>query len=358
MDEFARRPADDRRAFIEEAANRRDLTAAIIEKDFWVCWTLRRLVHCADLAGHFTFKGGTSLSKAYGIIQRFSEDIDLTIDKNAPLVRDVPSPMEGGISGNERKRRTEKLKAAAQEYVATVVMPALTKEIEAVLGTAEGWEVVPDPDDPDGQTLLFNYPRLANYGQGFGQGGWGVGRFGEGEIGYIKPRIKLEFGARGDTDPSDLKDITPYLAETFPEELPDSISSIPTLAVARTFWEKATILHALHHNGKLREGMSRHYYDTLMLAQSGVADEALEQPDLLARVVHNKSLMFADNSASYDTAVIGSLRLVPSEEIKAQLEEDYEAMLEMFMETPPTFEDLLTGIVELEVRINGQAARR
>lgn len=112
MDEFARRPPDDRSAFIEEAANRRDLTAAIIEKDFWVCWTLRRLVRCAELAGHFTFKGGTSLSKAYGIIQRFSEDIDLTIDKNAPLIREVSSPMEDGISGNERKRRTVKLKAA------------------------------------------------------------------------------------------------------------------------------------------------------------------------------------------------------------------------------------------------------
>ena len=357
MDEFARRPADDRRAFIQEAASRRDLTAAIIEKDFWVCWTLRRLVRCAELEGHFTFKGGTSLSKAYGIIQRFSEDIDLTIDRNAPMVRDAPSPMENGISGKERKRRPDTLKAAAQEYVTTVVMPVLRREIETALGTAEGWDIVSDPDDPDSQTLLFNYPRLANYGQGYGRGGWGVGRFGEGEIGYIKPRIKLEFGARGDTDPSELKDITPYLAETFPEELPDSISPIPTLAVVRTFWEKATILHALHHNGKLREGMSRHYYDTLMLAQKGIADEALQQPDLLARVVHNKSLMFADNSASYDTAVIGSLRLVPSEEIKARLEEDYAAMSEMFMDTPPTFEDLLAGSAELEARINGQAER-
>jgi len=80
----------------------------------------------------------------------------------------------------------------------------------------------------------------------------------------------------------------------------------------RTFWEKATILHALHHNEKLREGMSRHYYDTLMLARGGIAGKALTEPDLLEQVVRNKSLMFADKSASYETATLGTLRLIPS----------------------------------------------
>src|SRR3546814_15198814 len=110
MEEFARRPAEDRRAFIDEAAARRDLTPIIIEKDFWVCWTLRRLVMCPDLAGHMTFKGGTSLSKAYGIIARFSEDIDLTISRAAPLLSEVASPMDSDITGKERERRTTALK--------------------------------------------------------------------------------------------------------------------------------------------------------------------------------------------------------------------------------------------------------
>jgi len=127
MDEFARRPAVDRRAYIDEAAARRDLTSIIIEKDFWVCWTLRRLVMCPDLAGHMTFKGGTSLSKAYGIIARFSEDIDLTISRAAPLLSEVASPMDSDITGKERERRTKALKAAAQAYVATVAMPILAR---------------------------------------------------------------------------------------------------------------------------------------------------------------------------------------------------------------------------------------
>ena len=211
MDEFARRPAEDRRAFIDEAAARRDLTPIIIEKDFWVCWTLRRLVMCPDLAGHMTFKGGTSLSKAYGIIARFSEDIDLTISRAAPLLSEVASPMDSDITGKERERRTKALKAAAQAYVATVAMPILAREIEVALGTAEGWSLALDPDDKDQQTLLFVYPRTSGYGLAYGENYGGAD-----ESGYIKPRIKLEFGARGDTEPFALRPILPIWPKTFP----------------------------------------------------------------------------------------------------------------------------------------------
>ena len=114
MDEFARRPADDRRAFFAEAAARRDLTPLIVEKDFWVCWTLRRLMSVPEMAKVLTFKGGTSLSKAFGIIKRFSEDIDLTINRAAPLLGEVASPMANDISGKERERRGKALGAAAQ----------------------------------------------------------------------------------------------------------------------------------------------------------------------------------------------------------------------------------------------------
>lgn len=349
MDEFARRPAEDRRAYIDEAAARRDLTSIIIEKDFWVCWTLRRLVMCADLAGHMTFKGGTSLSKAYGIIERFSEDIDLTISRSAPLLDKVASPMEEKIGTNERKRRTDALKAAAQTYVATVAMPILAREIAASLGSAEGWSLALDPDDKDQQTLLFVYPRTSGNGVAYGENYGGAD-----ESGYIKPRIKLEFGARGDTEPFELRPILPYLAEDFPEELPDAVTEVPTLAVARTFWEKVTILHAIHHNGKLREGMSRHYYDVLMLNQAGVTAEALARIELLEQVVHNKSLMFADKSAAYETAVLGTLRLSPDGATREKLERDYGAMADMFMTAPPPFDALMKGLAAIEATINGR----
>lgn len=340
MDDFARRPADDRRAYIEEAAALRDLTPIIIEKDFWVCWTLRRLVRAAGLAGHMTFKGGTSLSKAYDIIQRFSEDIDLTISRSAPILNAVASPMEAGISGKELERRTKALKAAAQTYVATIAMPQLAHEIGTALGTADGWELLLDPEDKDQQTVLFVYPRS---GADDGAGD---------DSGYIKPRIKLEFGARGDTEPSTMRPITPYLAENFPDELPDSVTEVPTLAVERTFWEKVTILHALHHNGKLRDGLSRHYYDVLMLDGASITAGAVSQPDLLAQVVHNKSLMFAEKSASYETAVLGTLKLLPQDGMMERLAKDYDAMQDMFMTSSPAFSALIEGIARIERAIN------
>ena len=351
MDNFARRTAaadDDRLAFINEAAARRDVVPIIIEKDFWVCWTLRRLMETPGLGEHLTFKGGTSLSKAYGIIDRFSEDIDLTIGRSAPQIGQTKPPMENGISGKERDRRAKDLKAAAQAYVRDTAMPALEAAIEKAIGTRAGWAVVLDPDDNDEQTILFEYPRLLDYGA-FGTGGFGEGAFGGG---YIKPRIKLEFGARGETEPSQSRTITPYLAAEFPDELPDAEVEVSTLSVERTFWEKVTILHALHHGTKLQPAMSRHYYDTAMLAMKGVDGMALAAPDLLTKVVLNKSLMFKDNKASYETAVLGSLRLVPTDELSARLRADYDAMTEMFMVTPPTFDDMIETIAALETKLN------
>lgn len=353
MDEFARRGDDDRLAFINEAAARRDVTPIIIEKDFWVCWTLRRLMSVTVLADNLTFKGGTSLSKVYGIIERFSEDIDLTIGRDAPKIVDTLPPMEEGISGNERQRRTKAIKAAAQTFAQEIALPELSNAIAHALGTSEGWSVLIDPEDPDAQTILFQYPKLLNYGGGFGAGGYSVRNFGEGEDGYIRPRIKLEFGARGETEPSEIKALIPYIALEFPDELPDATINVATLSVERTFWEKVTILHALHHGTKLLPEMSRHYYDTAMLAEKGVDDAAMISPDLLARVVLNKSLMFADNKASYGTAILGSLRLVPNDDLRERLRADYVAMTEMFMIPPPSFDDLMTMIAALEAKLNG-----
>ena len=346
MDEFARRPVDERRAFFAEAAARRDLTPLIVEKDFWVCWTLRRLMGVPELARVLTFKGGTSLSKAFGIIKRFSEDIDLTINRAAPLIGDVASPMASDISGKERERRGKALSAAAQEWVAAILLPTLAQAIEEALGTSEGWSIEADPDDRDLQTVLFNYPASSGYGLDYGT------NYG-GHTGYVQPRIKLEFGARGDPEPVEQRDILPYVAEDFPGEVPDASTTVPTLALERTYWEKATILHALHHSGKLRPGLSRHYYDVFMLDAAGITERALAERDLLEQVVRNKTLLFADAKASYATAQLGTLRLAVTDAMHDELAADYAAMTEMFMEEPPTFEELVSRLADLEARING-----
>ena len=220
--------------------------------------------------------------------------------------------------------------------------------VEAQLGR-EGWSIALDPEDRDGQTILFNYPRTGGYAASdYSARDYAA----DDETGYIKPRIKLEFGARGDPDPFENREIRPYLAEQFPDALPDSSTSVETLSVERTFWEKATILHALHHNGKMRDGLSRHYYDMLMLDRAGITAPALADPELLEQVVRNKSVMFADASASYATAILGTLRLTPSDWIRQALASDYAAMADMFMVEPPSLTELLEGLAGLEARIN------
>ena len=267
MDKFAIRPEQERRDVLRETAGRRDLAEIIIEKDFWVCWTLKRLFSNPALSPLLTFKGGTSLSKAYGLIERFSEDIDLTISRQAPCLSDGKDPMESGISGNERSRRIETLKQNARLFVENVVLPALETDIQAELGGADTWKIMLDVEDPDRQTLLFYYPKVFNYelGTNFSNFTFDQSNFAVTE--YIKPHIKLEFGARGETEPHETRTVISYAAETFPDIFDDPSHAAATLAVERTFWEKATILHALHHGSKMRDRMSRHYYDTYMLAR-------------------------------------------------------------------------------------------
>lgn len=352
MDKFANKPEAERHDLLQEAANRRDVAPIVIEKDFWVCWTLKRLFTDPALAPHLTFKGGTSLSKAYNLIERFSEDIDLTISREAPLLQEGTSPMEEAISGKERERRIDTLKHNAQRFVTEIILPNLQASIAAQLGDAQNWQLTLDEGDPDKQTILFHFPKTFNYGMGWDQARWDVGRWDDDEPGYIKPSIKLEFGARGETEPHTQSTLRAYVTETFPDLLPDAAVQVSTLAAERSFWEKVTILHALYYNQKLASRMSRHYYDTIMMAQRGVADAALRDRALLEQVVRNKKLLFREPKASYDTAVFGTLKLVPPEELLPSLKKDYEAMGEMFMGTAPDFEEVLTALAELERKIN------
>jgi hypothetical protein len=217
----------------------------------------------------------------------------------------------------------------------------------------DGWAIELDKADPDQQTILFYYPKVVDYGGLYGSGGYGSKSDAES---YIKPVIKLEFGARGEIEPHEEKNITPYVAEQFPQFFTKPSCSVRVLSAERTFWEKATILHALHHGTKMRDRMSRHYYDLYMLAKKGVAKAALQNPALLERVVMNKSIMFSDNKASYETAVIGSLRLSPKAETLQELKRDYAAMEEMFTHAPPAWEEMMNTISAVEQEINSCGA--
>jgi len=165
MEKFLALPDTDRKTAFQQAANSRDVLPIIVEKDFWVCWTLKQLYSIPELAPHITFKGGTSLSKAFGLIERFSEDIDLTISKAVFGITKSKDPMEKNISGKELERRLGELKAHAQSFVAETILPKLHDKFSNVFGTGADWKLELDNEDKDQQTILFFYPKTLEYNQ-------------------------------------------------------------------------------------------------------------------------------------------------------------------------------------------------
>ena len=338
MDEFAKLPSDERRLYFEQAAAQLGMSAQIIEKDFWVCWSLRRLFSLDEFRNHLTFKGGTTLSKVYRVIERFSEDIDVAIERSFLGFGGDNEP-EKGRSGKEKQRRIDRLKEACQAAVADRLQPQLQETITAVLGDDGGWNLSIDSKDPDQQSLLFHYPPAI-----------------KGSLSpYFAASVKIDLGARSDHFPVENATVTPYLSDVIPESLSNSQTSVRVLTAARTFWEKVTILHMLHHQPegkKIAPRMSRHYYDVFQLSQSCVRQQALDAMDLLERVAEFKRVFFQAAWAKYDDARSGTLRLIPAEQIIGPLTRDYAEMQPMFFSSPPPFEQILGHLPELENRIN------
>lgn len=345
MDDVARLPVGDRRDLFAAAAARRALLPAIVEKDFWVCWTLKRVFALPDPPAHLLFKGGTSLSKVFGAIERFSEDVDLSFDRADLGFGEDKDPLAAD-SRKKKKRLVDDLAAACQVAIRDRLLPQLAAAFAAALGApaGRGWDVELDPADPDGQTVLFHYPATDPPAGG--------------EPAYLRPAVRLELGARSDPWPSADTTVTPYVAEEFPDQFREPMAAVRVLSVERTFWEKATILHLWHHApvGKdFKDRLSRHYYDLARLYETGIGAAALSDPALLLAVAEHKDTFFPAAWAKYDEAKPGSLRLVPPEARLAALADDYRKMREMFFSEPPPFAAIIATLRDLEARINTPA---
>lgn len=339
MDEFAKRSPEELAPYFE-AANERmglDLGPRLIEKDFWVCWVLRRLFSLPSIAPHLTFKGGTSLSKCYGLIRRFSEDIDITIDRQRLGFSGDRDPENK--SREKREKLLKELRQASQEYVAGELFNNLVEDFQAQLGSNHLWQLTLDKNDPDQQSLLFLYPTTnATKGDPY----------------FIKA-VKIEFGSRGETWPSESGRVVSYTAEALPDEFKLSNFEVTVLSAERTFWEKATILHALFHlpaEKALPSRHSRHYYDIHCLVQSNRVNSLLESQDLLKQVAEHKKKFFRSGGAQYDLAKKGSLKLTPPDHLLTPLKADYQAMESMIFGKAPSWDEILHSISQFERQFN------
>ena len=257
---FLELPIDERRLYIEEAAARRGVSPVVLEKDFWVCWLLTVLFR-SGFGEHLVFKGGTSLSKVFGVIDRFSEDIDLSL---SPKFLGLEA---AGTSRNQATKWMAKAEAACGVAVRETIAPELERLVVHVLGERPGgwFEYLTDPATHS-PVLLFHYPTIEPRG-----------------FEYLKRSVKLEFGSLTDQQPAGRHPVRPWIAETLEQALPDWACEVVSLEAERTFWEKATILHAECHRPAEKptpDRFSRHYADTAALAAHPIADVALKQAKL------------------------------------------------------------------------------
>lgn len=339
MNRIATAEARFRSDVFKEAAARLRMPTAIVEKDFWVCWMLGLIFGSPFGPDSFVFKGGTALSKVYEVIQRFSEDIDLSL---APAVLGISEDEAAALtSRGKRDRWMKDLEARCCEWVKNELQPRLEHQIASVLASrahAASWLEYEVDDSTQSPVLYFHYPC----------------QFGEGTA-YIRRVVKLEFGSLTDQRPTGIHQVRPWLAKTLPEPMQDMGCQVVALDVARAFWEKATILHAEHHRdlaSAMPPRYSRHYADLAELARSAHASTAVGNEPLRQRVVAWKERFFPRQWARYDLAFPGTFRLLPPEERLAELERDFDEMREMFTGIPPTWDAILETLRTLEQQIN------
>ena len=330
MDAFLQMSINERRLLCEQAEANLGLRAGSIEKDYWVCWTLRELTNLAEWGEHLTFKGGTSLSKAWKLIDRFSEDIDVVIERAYVGF--------GGeeLSNNQRKR----LVKTCSQHIHQQLKPALEERMRQSLPAGWALTVASKDEDPDEQTLFFEYSSA------FGA-----------QAGYVEGRVRIEIGARSDIEPAETPQIQPYLAEAFPEILGESSFSVRTIAARRTFWEKAMLLHeeTFRPEDRLprKPRMARHYYDLWSLINKGTADEAAADLNLFTQCAEHRQSFFRIRWVDYATLRQGTLRLVPPEDRLRDWRLDYQKMSEeMFFGEVPPFDKVISAVREFERTFN------
>ena len=338
MRQFATLDSAERATFINEAAARLGVVPTLIEKDFWVCWMLGRIFETEAVGSDVVFKGGTSLSKVFKAIKRFSEDIDLSVSPER-LGFDV-SGIEDATS-SQRKKRFKELQDACGSVVQQDFQMTLESVVRAVLGAPPGdsWLSYEYDDGTESHNLLFAYPSNSPGGRS-----------------YIRQTVKLEFGSLTDQQPTGAHTIEPLVNVLGSDlEFDDLHVNVVALDLERTFWEKATILHAEYHrpaDAPFKDRLARHYSDFAALWHHERRHEAVADTALLESVVRHKRMFFSSGYANYQNAKPGSLRLVPPDARVGELGSDYTKMGEMFMESPPSFAEVLGVIREAEREIN------
>ncbi len=289
---------------LEQTGIAKSLPAFVIEKDWWVCILLKAIFQ-SQYANSIIFKGGTSLSKAYDLIDRFSEDIDLIIDRQLL-----------GFDELNSKSQIKKLRKASGGFIINEFREELIQQLDQLGISKELYKIkynehVDDTSDPN--TLEIYYQPEAPVNNV-----------------YIQQRVLLEMGARSLTEPSETKSIISFLDEnykdlTFTEPAFDVQVVIPT----RTFIEKVLLLHEEFSKpiDKIRaERLTRHFYDLDKMMQAGFGEKAIADDNLFQTIVDHRKIVNPLRGLDYSNHEKGKLSIIPPDEILSKWEQDYKTM--------------------------------
>lgn len=293
MKEVAKLQIKDRMELFQATAISMGMQPNVIEKDFWVCFMLDHLFHDCKYKNAFVFKGGTSLSKSYHVIERFSEDIDLILDWRK-IMNDEVNPWEER-SKTKQDLLNKQINSEAAKFYKEELIPQLNSEMKEKLGDGE-WM-------PSHETI-----------------------------------------------------VTPFAAEKYPDIFSQKDTSVLTIDVERTFWEKLTILHKIANfpEGKpLPARYARHLYDVYNMGNSWVKERAFKRKELLEKDVVFKQKFYYVKGAHYETATLSSIELLPKEAVLNALKEDYQAMRNMIYGNIPEFEEILEFLEKLQEEVHG-----
>jgi Nucleotidyl transferase AbiEii toxin, Type IV TA system len=337
---FALSPAD-RNEALAVAASKSGRPAHILEKDAWVVWTLSALFR-SPFAQHLIFKGGTSLSKVYRAIERFSEDIDVTYDIRSiahDLVKDA-GPDALPASRSQAAKWRDIIEERLATWLNEEVLPCIQSCLEADKLTAK-------LRVDEGESLYIDYEtQLSGYG-------------------YVGPYVKIEFGGRSTGEPT----VNVSVSCDAAEHLSDVIfpnTDVRVMRVERTAWEKMTAIHAFCFQGNIKDRLARHWSDIVRLDAAGHIKAAINDRDIAQRVADHKAKLFIEkdaqgNKIDYFSAINGGLVLVPEGNVLKLLEVDYGKMVEdrLFLRDPEPLELVIERSADIQKRANaaGTAAR-
>lgn len=336
MPDFFQLPPAERLDALNAAADASGLPPHFLEKDVWVVWALRHLFS-GPYAGHLVFKGGTSLSKAYGVIRRFSEDVDLTYDIRTiagDLADNANRPLPATKS--QEKKWSKEIRVRLADWIGSEIVPRLQRDLKQ--------SGLPATVRAEGDKVFIEYTPLAA------------------GTGYVAPAVMLEFGARSTGEPSEQRtvhcDAAAYLQDVeFPAATPR------VMRAERTFWEKATAIHVFCAQGEFRGGdrFARHWHDIVRLDSAGFVEAAIADKALAGAVADHKSIFFAEKdiqgvTIDYHAAVTGGLQLVPDAGALSKLRIDYQHMIDdgLFLDDAEPFEVLLEYCRAIERKANAK----